>query len=215
MSFGQQNRTTESWNSDPNSFSNTSGPDAGFQTSNQRSGDMGEDFQQQQQFGSQRPTHDPTDTSNWSAANADPSARRAGFGDSGASTGHSLAAGGGQGDQLWSAGPGENNASSGYGRGNTTDVNTVGAGGNQFGSTGRGAGGVDGDNWRQGGGGDNFDNDNGPTPGAGKASMGDRLKGNAEKLAGRVTGNPAMVERGQIRKSGDPDDTNYSNANNY
>lgn len=30
-SYGQQNRTTESWNSDPNSFSNPSGPDAGFQ----------------------------------------------------------------------------------------------------------------------------------------------------------------------------------------
>ncbi|KAI0826939.1 hypothetical protein BC628DRAFT_1338750 [Trametes gibbosa] len=207
MSYDQQNRTNESWNNDPNSFSTTNGPDAGFQNSNQR-GELS-DNQQQQQFGSQYPTRDSTVTDNYSAVNADPSARRAGFGESGA--GHSGAAGGGQGDQLWSAGQGETHGTSGFGRGNTTDADTVGAGGNQFGSTARGAGGVDGDNWRQN---DNFDDNNGPGSGAHKASMGDKLKGNAEKLAGRVTGNPSMVERGQVRKSGESEDTNY-NANNY
>ena len=60
--------------------------------------------------------------------------------------------------------------------------------------------------------------------------------GNAEKLAGRVTGNPAMVERGQIRKvgasfeftsseqrltrmfivqSGNADDTSWNSENNF
>ncbi|KAI0632254.1 hypothetical protein C8Q77DRAFT_1158905 [Trametes polyzona] len=206
MSFGQQNRTTESWNSDPNSFSNTSGPDAGFQ--NQR-GNWNDN--QQSQWGSHRPTHDPTVTSSWNNNINDQTGRRD-FGDNSNRSGGNPQPGEGQ---FWSAGPGENYGTTGHGE--TTDANTFGTGttsGNYAQSAGRhgGGAGVDGDNWRQGN--NNWDNNNGPTPGAGKTSIGERLKGNAEKLAGRVTGNPSMVERGQVRKSGNPDDTNW-NSNDY
>ncbi|KAJ6492020.1 hypothetical protein C8R45DRAFT_990218 [Mycena sanguinolenta] len=37
----------------------------------------------------------------------------------------------------------------------------------------------------------------------GKATMGDKIKGGAEKLAGKVMGNTGMQERGQERKAGD------------
>ncbi|KAF8207948.1 hypothetical protein K438DRAFT_1814681 [Mycena galopus ATCC 62051] len=42
-----------------------------------------------------------------------------------------------------------------------------------------------------------------------KASMGDKLKGGAEKLAGKITGNTNMQERGQERKAGDFDQNNF------
>ncbi|KAJ6566814.1 hypothetical protein B0H19DRAFT_1067092 [Mycena capillaripes] len=39
--------------------------------------------------------------------------------------------------------------------------------------------------------------------GHGKPSMGDKIKGGAEKLAGKMTGNTGMQERGQERKMGE------------
>ncbi|KAJ7148227.1 hypothetical protein C8R46DRAFT_1128090, partial [Mycena filopes] len=39
--------------------------------------------------------------------------------------------------------------------------------------------------------------------GAAKPSMGDKVKGGAEKLVGKMTGNPNMQERGQERKMGE------------
>ncbi|KAI0372302.1 hypothetical protein BV20DRAFT_964437 [Pilatotrama ljubarskyi] len=201
MSYGQQSRNTESWANDPNNFSNPSGPNAGFQ--NQRG-----NWNDNQEWGSQRPTHDPTDTSTW---NSDPSSRR-GFdnNDYGRQQGEG---------QQWSASRGENYGSSGY-QGNTSDVNTYGAGGNTFGSTGAGRGaGTDSDNWRSRDINSQQQNNNygdDVNPGAGKTSLGERLKGNAEKLAGRVSGNPSLVEKGQVRKSGNPDDTSWnSNSNDY
>ncbi|KAH9891786.1 hypothetical protein C8Q73DRAFT_782422 [Cubamyces lactineus] len=187
MSYGQQSRNTESWNNDPNNFSNSGGPDAGFQ--NQR-GDW--NSSNNEQWGSQRPTRDPTDTSTWNSS-SNPQDNQG---------------------QFWTAGQGDNYGTTGY-QGNTTDTNTYGAGGN-FSGTGRGAG-VDNGNWQSRNDDNSWQRDSNyddVTPGAGKASMGERLKGNAEKLAGRVTGNPAMVERGQIRKSGNPDDTSW-NSNDY
>ncbi|KAI8978749.1 hypothetical protein BD414DRAFT_117125 [Trametes punicea] len=197
MSYGQQSRNTESWNNDPNNFSNPGGPD------NQQGNWDNNQQQYGQQYGSQRPTGDPTDTSNWTGES------RRDFDSSGNPQP-------GQG-QFWTPGQGDNYGSSGY-QGNTSDINTPGAGGD-FGGIGRGAGGA-GDNWQSGD--NNWQNrdtnyqqgDNDVAPGAGKASMGERLKGNAEKLAGRVTGNPSMVERGQIRKSGNPEDTSWNSNDN-
>ncbi|KAJ7473242.1 hypothetical protein FB451DRAFT_1558521 [Mycena latifolia] len=37
----------------------------------------------------------------------------------------------------------------------------------------------------------------------GKASMGDKLRGGAEKIAGKMVGNPGLQERGQERKMGE------------
>ncbi|CDO69859.1 hypothetical protein BN946_scf184884.g18 [Trametes cinnabarina] len=191
MSYGQS-RNTESWNNDPNNFSNPSGPD-------NRAGEN--NWNNQQQWGSQRPSGDPTDTSSWNSS------------DRGSSVP----------GQDWTAGPNDNYSTSSY-PGNTTDANTYGAGGGNFGTAGRGAG-VGGDNWQSRDGdrqnrdegwqqqqGNNYGDD--VNPGAGKTSMGERLKGNAEKLAGKVTGNPNLVEKGQVRKSGNPEDTAW-NSNNY
>ncbi|KAI0769129.1 hypothetical protein BD413DRAFT_89460 [Trametes elegans] len=212
MSYGQQSRTTESWNNDPNNFSNPSGPEAGFRSERGNWNDNS-----QSQYGSQRPTHDPTDTSTWNSS----SGIGSGAGAGGRRGDHPV----GEGLSQWSAGPGENYSNTGT-AGNTTDFNTHGTGGD-FGSTARSAGGgtlggrddwqsrdsrdnYSSSNWQSRG--DNYDDD--VNPGAGKASVGERLKGNAEKLAGRVTGNPSLVERGQVRKSGNPDDTNW-NSNDY
>ncbi|KAI0667670.1 hypothetical protein C8Q78DRAFT_315964 [Trametes maxima] len=187
MSYGQQNRTTESWN-DPNNFTNVGGPDAGFHNERvHRDGSA-------QQFNSQRPTGDPTDTSNWDASHgANPQSGEGAF---------------------WTPGPGDNYGTSAT-RGNTTDVNTFGAGGD-FGNTGRAAG-VNPKVWesRDPAVGMDQNTNSNVQPGAGKTSMGERLMGNAEKLAGRVTGNPSMVERGQVRKSGNPDDTTWNSNGGY
>ncbi|KAI0647913.1 hypothetical protein C8Q79DRAFT_538870 [Trametes meyenii] len=177
MSYGQQNRTTESWNSDPNNFANAGGPNAGFHSErDHRKGPSGTE-----QVDSQCPTGDPTDTSNW---------------DRDASKGANPQSGEGP---FWTAAPGDNYGTESGTRGNTTDINTFGAGGD-FGNTGRGVG-VNADNWESRdpavGMGQNW---NHVQPGAGKASMGERLMGNAEKHAGRVTGNSSMIERGQVRK---------------
>lgn len=140
-------------------------------------------FQSEQFNAGQRPTHDPTDTSTFN--NEPTGARRGDFGDS-------QSGGQGQGQFRSGGDPNEKFGTSGFGRGgNTTDSNTVGTGGNFDGlsSTGRGgagvgSGGVDGDNWRQNdnygssnNNGNSYGSSNEPTPGAGKASMGERLKG--------------------------------------
>ncbi|KAF7358893.1 hypothetical protein MSAN_01229600 [Mycena sanguinolenta] len=54
-------------------------------------------------------------------------------------------------------------------------------------------------------GGDDFNSGNRDEFGSthGKATTGDKIKGGAEKLAGKVMGNAAMQERGQERKAGD------------
>ncbi|KAH9949839.1 hypothetical protein B0H21DRAFT_834360 [Amylocystis lapponica] len=99
----------------------------------------------------------------------------------------------------------------GNSQGNSSSIDTPGAGGDVYGSgrnqnnfqstgqsewqssAGGGAGGYD-----QG----DYDDQVGNRP-AGHASVGDRLKGNAEKMAGRVTGNTGMKERGEERKLGE------------
>ncbi|KAJ6537253.1 hypothetical protein DFH09DRAFT_1178332 [Mycena vulgaris] len=43
----------------------------------------------------------------------------------------------------------------------------------------------------------------------GKVSMGDKLKGGAEKLAGKMTGNAGLQERGQERKMGEYEQNNF------
>ncbi|CAK5272053.1 unnamed protein product [Mycena citricolor] len=58
--------------------------------------------------------------------------------------------------------------------------------------------------------GSQWDN-NTTTSGLNKPTMGDKVKGTAEKLAGKVTGNAGMQERGQERKLGEFDNNN----NNY
>jgi len=114
----------------------------------------------------------------------------------------------GQGQQ-WSAGPGENYGNTGY-QGDTTDVNTFGAGpqggqnqdwqGQQgYDQNRQGQQGYD-QNQDQG---QNFDNQGGAAGGpGGKPSMGQRVKGEVEEIVGKVTRNPGKVERGQEEKSG-------------
>ncbi|KAJ6583938.1 hypothetical protein DFH09DRAFT_1275006 [Mycena vulgaris] len=51
---------------------------------------------------------------------------------------------------------------------------------------------------------------NGNTMGrSGKVPMGDKVKGGAEKLAGKVMGNTGMQERGQERKMGELENNNF------
>ncbi|KAF7791468.1 hypothetical protein EIP86_002484 [Pleurotus ostreatoroseus] len=106
-------------------------------------------------------------------------------------------------------------------QGNTTDANTFGTGGD-FGNTGRQRG----DDWNQGTQQQSWDNSGAQTGTGGfnddygntgtggqtgqqKPSMGDKVMGGMEKLAGKVTRNEGMVERGQERKEGDFDRPNY------
>ncbi|KAI0917107.1 hypothetical protein AcW1_007611 [Taiwanofungus camphoratus] len=98
----------------------------------------------------------------------------------------------------WTAGQGDSLGSSGY-QGNTTDSNTYGAGGD-FGSTGpqSGAGRNDWQDNTQGTQ-NTYDANRGNT----QPSWSSRLKGDAEKMAGKMTGNTGMVERGQERKTGE------------
>ncbi|KAI0086963.1 hypothetical protein BDY19DRAFT_995395 [Irpex rosettiformis] len=97
--------------------------------------------------------------------------------------------------------------------GDISDISTSGAGGDFAGrDTGRDSGRMGGQDWdnpssgQQAYGSDTADYD---MPGSGtgsignKPSMGDRLKGTAEKMTGRLTGNQSMAERGQERKEGD------------
>ncbi|PSR72285.1 hypothetical protein PHLCEN_2v11877 [Hermanssonia centrifuga] len=185
MSFNNNNNNND-WNNDPNNFSNATG---------RRAGD------------------------NWEDTNNNPSSQN-------------------QGDN-WNRGqqqPGQQQPGqqAGYGyadayRGNTSDVNTIGAGGD-FGNAGRDAGQQrdvrSGDNWGNsnqtpgnnvsdqrcddpshfsGSGAHNdgthdssaFDSDRTSKP---KPSMGDKLMGGMEKMAGKVTGNEGMQERGAERK---------------
>lgn len=92
---------------------------------------------------------------------------------------------------------GMNNSSFGTSR-RTDDLDSgvTGGGamqGDQFGSTGRTT---------------DFDNDN-TTGRSGKVPMGDKLKGGAEKLAGKVMGNSGMQERGQERKMGEFENNDF------
>ncbi|PCH40186.1 hypothetical protein WOLCODRAFT_150225 [Wolfiporia cocos MD-104 SS10] len=84
---------------------------------------------------------------------------------------------------------GENYANTGI-QGDTTDINTYGAGGD-LGGRGQDDRGYDQSNFGQSGG----------VPG-GKPSVGQRLKGGLEEVTGKVTRNPNMVERGEQRKEG-------------
>ncbi|KAJ6585445.1 hypothetical protein B0H19DRAFT_1109697 [Mycena capillaripes] len=89
----------------------------------------------------------------------------------------------------------------GYGSGNTTSTNEYGAGttgtttsSNEYGATSANS--------------------------SGKPTMGDKVKGGAEKLIGKVTKNPDMVERGQERKQGEFSNNNagaggYDSNQNY
>ncbi|THG98948.1 hypothetical protein EW026_g3323 [Hermanssonia centrifuga] len=181
MSFNNNNNNND-WNNDPNNFSNATG---------RRAGD------------------------NWDDTNNNPSSQN-------------------QGDN-WNRGQQQPGQQAGYGyadayRGNTSDVNTIGAGGD-FGNAGRDAGQQrdvrSGDNWGNsnqtlgnnvsdqrcddpshfsGSGAHNdgthdssaFDSDRTSKP---KPSMGDKLMGGMEKMAGKVTGNEGMQERGAERKA--------------
>lgn len=76
----------------------------------------------------------------------------------------------------------------------------AGIGGNdqsRFGTTGSGAG-YDQDDNAYGGG-----QQRGAGTGGGKASMTDKLKGTAEKMTGKMTGDSNLAQRGQERKAGD------------
>jgi len=73
----------------------------------------------------------------------------------------------------------------GYGAGNTTSSSNQNDSGNQYGT---------------GSSSNDYGAQTSDNPG-GKASMGDRIKGGAEKLVGKVTNNPEMIERGQQRKA--------------
>ncbi|KAJ7276886.1 hypothetical protein C8J57DRAFT_1504722 [Mycena rebaudengoi] len=72
----------------------------------------------------------------------------------------------------------------GYGAGNTTSSSNEYGSGNQY-STGSSS------------------NEYGDTSNnsGGKPSVGDKIKGGAEELVGKVTKNPEMIERGQQRKA--------------
>lgn len=97
------------------------------------------------------PTHDPTDTSTWST---DPTGHRQGQGewerdstDTSGIFGTGIQRGGQPDvDKLWTPSRGENYGSTGT-AGNTTDVNTVSAGGAQYAGAGPQGGVRQGDNW--------------------------------------------------------------------
>ncbi|KAI0754838.1 hypothetical protein C8Q80DRAFT_392079 [Daedaleopsis nitida] len=176
MSYTHQ-RTTESWNNDPNRFSNTQGPDAGFHDGfGKQPGEPGSFFPGD--LRDSRPTQDPTDTSTWGMAPTGrrerPRERERDDFNTGGGAQRAAQPGGGATDTLWTAGRGENYGATGIG-GNTTDVNTFGAGGNAF----EGSGGARG--------GSNWDSSH-STAAGGKSSMTEKLKGNVEKMAERVSG---------------------------
>ncbi|KAI0715686.1 hypothetical protein C8T65DRAFT_738540 [Cerioporus squamosus] len=189
MSYGQnQNRNTESWNNDPNNFSNPSGPDnsgafqrGGYQ--DQRDGNNGQQWSQDQ---SSRPTRDPTDTSTW---DTDPTGRRQQQGgyerNNFDTSGNNLDSQGGRGHWTSSTEYGSTGTA-----GNMTDANTFGAGGNAFPTSGTGSGGDqfgtgprgglrEGDNWHR-------TQDTEDTAATGeKPSVGQKVKGLAERITGR------------------------------
>ncbi|OBZ68787.1 hypothetical protein A0H81_11284 [Grifola frondosa] len=216
MSYGNQGRTTESWDTDPNN------PNTGAQTGRSGFGQQGEDTSWSSSGGG-RPTSDPTDTSSWSSGQQQGQQQGQGQGQGqGRRGGEFESQGGGGGGGFdsgaqWSAGQaGESYGRTGYPQ-DTSGTDTYGSGGN-VGSTGGG------DDFGSGGSGDmgsgggygagtGQSGDDQMQGRTGKPSMGERLKGDAEKLAGRFTGKPSMVERGQARKTGDPSDTSY--GDNY
>ncbi|KAJ7067820.1 hypothetical protein C8F01DRAFT_1115836 [Mycena amicta] len=94
----------------------------------------------------------------------------------------------------------------GAGIGDSTYSSSTTGMGDSYGSTGTGTGMNDGFNDTS----NRTDFDGGRTTGmGGKPTMGDKLKGGAEKLAGKVTNNPGMQERGQERKMGEFERNDY------
>ncbi|KAJ7250031.1 hypothetical protein B0H12DRAFT_685014 [Mycena haematopus] len=83
-------------------------------------------------------------------------------------------------------------AGSGAGTGGYKTTSSTNAEANEYGS-----------GTRRGTGGGVSSDDYSHNQGAPKPSTGDKIKGGAEKLAGKVTKNPELVEKGQQRKQGD------------
>ncbi|KAJ7133564.1 hypothetical protein C8R44DRAFT_849608 [Mycena epipterygia] len=130
----------------------------------------------------------------------DPSTNLGGYGQDGnmsANNMNSSSMGYGQ-DSNMNSGMNSSMNSSSFGTSSRTDdldSGVTGGGvmqGDQFGSTGR-----------------TTDFDNGNTGRSGKVPMGDKLKGGAEKLAGKVMGNSGMQERGQERKMGEFENNDF------
>jgi len=206
MSYGQQQRTTESWNSDPNNFSNTGG----------RSGQNPQNDPNWNPQAQSYATNDPTSQAQWNQRGAGAGARGASWDQSPGTPNRQQ--GQGQFSNQWTAGPGDNYGNTGT-QGNTSSFDTPGAGGD-FGGTGAGGGQWDQDQGSNtpGTGGD-YGNANqgggagygGSGQGTGQSSVTERLKGNAEKIAGRVKRDPNMVSRGEARKTGgDPTGTDWN-----
>ncbi|TFK82124.1 hypothetical protein K466DRAFT_312416 [Polyporus arcularius HHB13444] len=184
MSYGQnQNRNTESWNNDPNNFSNPSGPDNSGAFEQQRGGFQDQTAGYNDQQWSQDQGTRPTDTS---TGGTDPAGRRQQQGEYGRDDFDT--SGNNQGARGHFAGISSETGSTGT-AGNTSDVNTFGAGGNAFGTRGSGAGGNqfgaepqsrarEGDNWDR-------TEDSQDTAATGeKPSMGQKVKGLAERITG-------------------------------
>ncbi|RPD62555.1 hypothetical protein L226DRAFT_558800 [Lentinus tigrinus ALCF2SS1-7] len=177
-------RTTESWNNDPNNFSNPSGPDNFGAFSQQGGGQRGDiDDQQWSQDQGSRPTRDPMDPS---ISGTDPSSRRQRQSDFERddldSSGNNWDSQGARGHWAGSTEYGSTGTA-----GNTTDMNTIGAGGNQYG---RGADEDEFDTGPQGGirEGDNWHRSQDTAGSGGKPSTGHKTKGTVEKLKDRITG---------------------------
>lgn len=55
----------------------------------------------------------------------------------------------------------------------------------------------------------------GPQTHAGQPTVGDKIRGGAEKLAGKVAGKPGMMEKGQERQSGQHMASGQGSAEDY
>ncbi|KAJ7846695.1 hypothetical protein B0H14DRAFT_2771334 [Mycena olivaceomarginata] len=115
---------------------------------------------------------------------------------------------GGYGQQDRFENTGSNTMGGGMGGGMNNDSSLGGNRTDDLSSGGAGYGGMNNDEFTNTAGRDEFSAGNRDEFGTGnrehgKASMGDKVKGGAEKLAGKVMGNPGMQERGQERKMGE------------
>ncbi|KAI0344452.1 hypothetical protein BDW22DRAFT_1343718 [Trametopsis cervina] len=231
MSYNNQNNAT-TWNNDTNNLSNTTGvgrndnfnddnfnsnnPDSALQGGNVRSAGYGSGVGTGQ-GGFNRTQHEAfagnTSDVNTYGAGGDMGMghRERGLGNSGmpgnTSDVNTYGAGGDMGMGQRERGLGHTGV-----QGNTSDINTYGAGGDIGGRDNGRFGEQDWNNdstGQSGYPGNTTDSNTYGTGSAGKASMGDRVKGTMEKMTGKMTGNPNMVERGQDRKDGDLGTGNY------
>ncbi|OCH85202.1 hypothetical protein OBBRIDRAFT_798432 [Obba rivulosa] len=195
MSYGRQGRNTESWSNDPNNFSNTGNRFGGNARNDPSMNPSGQDFVTDDPTSQARVNPDPGSTS-WDQSPDTPRGQQSGnnqFGD------------------HWTAARGDNYGTTDY-QGNTSSIDNPGAGGD-FGATGRGSGAGAGQMDQDGAG----QRDQGYAPsgggsgqGTGQPSLGQRLKGTTEKLAGHLMGDTSKVQHGEARKTGgDQTGTNW------